>query len=324
MKPLPKPLIGLAAAGAATLIAANRVAGAPPDPGVAARAEAAHYSGPWRHGYARVNAVRLHYAELGSGPLVILLHGFPECWYEWRHIIPHLAERFHVVAPDMRGYNWSDKPEGTGSYSASNVSADIAALVEHFGEARTHLVGHDWGGAIAWHFGMYHADRLNKLAVVNAPHPAAFARELKTLDQLSRSLYIVYFQLPILPEASIRLLLRRTLTESARVPGAFSEEALDVYQNAISQPGAATAMLNYYRAAFRTGPAFFEKNRRTITNPTLLLWGMQDFALSPQLTEGLEPWVPDLRVERIQDSGHWLPEEKPRLASDLLLDFLSP
>jgi pimeloyl-ACP methyl ester carboxylesterase len=169
--------------------------------------------------------------------------------------------------------------------------------------------------------GMQHSHLVDKLVVVNSPHPASFERELKKGRQLLRSWYIFFFQLPLLPEASMRSTLRRSLPNSAQVPGAFPEEALDVYENAISQPGAATAMINYYRAVFRNALAA-RTLVRSITCPTLLLWGMQDFALVPELTEGLEEWVPNLCLERIQDCGHWVPEEKPGVVADALLDFL--
>jgi pimeloyl-ACP methyl ester carboxylesterase len=317
---LSKKLLAGAVVGAA-LWTARRIAYAPPNTAVEARAHDATRSGPWRHNYATVNGVRLHYAEVGSGPLVILLHGFPQCWYEWRYVIPRLAEHFHVIAPDMRGYNESDKPPGIASYTIENLTQDIASLIETLGEERAHIVGHDWGGGVAWGLGMQHSHRVDRLAVLNSPHPAAFERELKKGRQLLRSWYIFFFQLPLLPEASMRLTLRRSLPNSAQVPGAFPEEALDVYENAISQPGAATAMINYYRALFRNAPAA-RRLIRPITRPTLLLWGMKDFALIPELTEGLEQWVPDLRIERREESGHWLPEEKPGVVGDALLDFL--
>ncbi|MFL5732235.1 MAG: alpha/beta fold hydrolase [Chloroflexia bacterium] len=312
-----------AVAGAALLAAARKIADAPPDPGVAARAEAASYSGPWTHGYATVNGVRLHYAEIGAGPLVVLLHGFPECWYTWHRLLPRLAERFHVIAPDMRGYNWSDKPPGVASYKLDAVGHDIVSLIDAFGAERAHIVGHDWGGSVAWHLGMFHPDRVDKLTVINAPHPVAFQREAFKSGQVLRSWYIFFFQLPILPEAVARLTLRQSLRGSAATPGAFSDEALDIYQNGLSQPGAATAMLSYYRATFRDTARLANQTRRTIDRPTLLIWGMRDVALSPQLTYDLDSWVPNLRVERVHDSGHWVPEERPTLVGNLLEEFLS-
>lgn len=312
-----------AAAGFGAVQAARRIAFAPPDSALAARAHDAQYSGPWRHGFADVNGVRLHYAETGSGPLVILLHGFPECWYEWHYVMPRLASRFRLVALDMRGYNLSDKPQGVAQYTLEKLGRDVAALIEALGEARAYVVGHDWGGLVAWHVGMYHGDHVEKLAVINAPHPVVFQRELRKLPQLARSYYAFFFQLPVLPEAVMRLVLRRSLEGTAAVPGSFSREALDVYENNISQPGAATAMINYYRASKPQSVQFAKEDDRVITRPTLLLWGMKDFALLPSLTEGLEPWVPNLRIEREPDSGHWLPEEKPGWIADRLAEFFS-
>ena len=313
------------AGGTVALLAARRIAYAPPKLEVAQRAEAAAYSGPWSHGYAEVNGVRLHYAEIGrgSGPLVILLHGFPECWYTWRYVMAHLAPHFHVVAPDMRGYNWSDKPEGVASYSVEEVSGDITALIESLGSEKAHVVGHDWGGGVAWHMGAHHADRVDRLVVMNSPHFAAFSRELKTRAQLLKSWYIFFFQLPLLPEAAIRLTIRNTMRATAALPGAFPDEALDVYENAMSQPGAMTSMLNYYRAAGRALAANRNSAVPSIDVPTMLLWGMKDFALGPALLEGLDKWVPNLRIERIEESGHWLPEEAPGVVTEKLLEFLS-
>lgn len=314
--------LALVGGAGAALWAARRTAYAPPNPQVAARAEAAAYAGPWRHGYVQANGVRFHYAEMGSGPLVVLLHGFPQCWYEWRYVMPRLAQRFHVVAPDMRGYNWSDKPPGVASYKIETLGEDVAALIEALGESKAHVVGHDWGGVVAWHVGAHHGERVDKLAVLNAPHPGAYAREAMKLHQLLRSWYIFFFQLPLLPEAAMRLTLRRSLAGSASVPGAFPPDALDVYENALSQPGTATSMLNYYRAAFR-GARSRTGATHNVERPTLLLWGMKDFALAPELAEGLEEWVPNIQVERVEDSGHWLPEEKPGVVVDSLLRFLA-
>jgi pimeloyl-ACP methyl ester carboxylesterase len=311
------------AAGVGLGVVAKRIAYAPPDPRLEARARDVQYMGPWRHGFAEVNGVRLHYAEMGSGPLVVLLHGFPECWYEWHYVMPKLAEQFRVVAVDMRGYNMSDKPKGVHAYSANLVAQDIVSLVEALGEERAHIVGHDWGGGIAWHIGVNYPERVDRLVVINAPHPVAYWREVLKGEQLLRSYYIFLFQLPVLPEAILRLTLRRNLSSSVAVPGAFSEEALDVYQNNISQPGAATAMLNYYRATVRESLSLTRQDNRTITVPTMLLWGMKDFALVPGLTEGLDEWVPGIRVERNEESGHWVPEEKPGWVADKLREFLA-
>ena len=316
--------LAIATAGVATILyAARRVAYAPPDPDVAARAEAASHSGPWTHGYKVVNGLKLHYAEIpnSGAPLVVLLHGFPECWYEWHKVMHRLGERFHVVAPDLRGFNWSERPRGVDNYAIEKVAADVAALIPALGYEKAHVVGHDWGGAVAWHFGAAHPNRLNKLVIISAPHPDTFRRELMRGKQLLRSLYFYFFQIPLLSEAVTRLFLRSTLRSTAIVPGAFSDEALDVYQHAISQPGAATAMLNYYRAVIRA-TSRLSKMDHTINRPTMVLWSMRDFALIPDLLDGLEQWVPDLRIERVEECGHWIPEEKPHIVTEALLDFL--
>lgn len=307
--------------GAAVVRAARRVVDAPPDEEVAAWAEAAGHAGPWWQGYARVNGLRMHYAEAGSGPLVVLLHGFPETWYMWRNVIPVLSTRFHVVAPDMRGYNESDKPEGVGSYTLDKLSEDIVGLIKEMGEERAHIVGHDWGGVIAWHMGQHYPEVVEKLVVINAPHPATFQRELRRLHQLARSWYAFFFQLPLLPEAAVRATIRG-LAGSAAVPGAFTEEALDVYENGVSQPGAATAMINYYRAAARQSFRIVG-SYKVVDVPTLVIWGMKDTFLSPRLLDGLERWVRDVRIERVEESAHWVPEEKPERVTELLVEFLA-
>ncbi|HEU0079046.1 MAG TPA: alpha/beta hydrolase [Longimicrobiaceae bacterium] len=286
-------------------------------------ASAAPHPEPWTHHYADVGGVRLHYVEAGEGPLVVLLHGFPEFWYGWRHQIPALAAAgFRVVAPDMRGYNLSDKPEGVERYRVELLVEDVAGLVKHLGAERAHVVGHDWGGVVAWHFAMLRPELLDRLAVLNAPHPAAFAREIIRPDQMLRSAYAGFFQLPAVPEAALRaadfaLLERVFRTEPAR-PGAFTDEDVERYKEALARPGALTATLNYYRAAARHD----RPEVRPIAAPTLLVWGEQDPHLVVRLTEGLEEWVPGIRVERIPEASHWVAADEPERVGRLLAGFL--
>lgn len=324
---LPRLPLGLLSTAALTLVAARKIAAAPPDPDTAARAEEAASSGPWTHNYITVNGIRLHYASMGrvGAPLVVLLHGFPECWYEWSRIMPRLATEgdFFVVAPDMRGYNLSDKPQGISSYTLDKLTSDVDALIHALGYKSAYLVAHDWGGGVAWQTATDYPDSIAKLVIINAPHPDKYVHALRTNPkQLLRSYYIFLFQIPVLAEAMCRLSLRYSLQSSAVVPGAFSDDALDVYQNGISQPGAATAMLNYYRAAARRQPASYSRDRK-ITCPTLVIWGMKDFALVPELSEGLDQWITDLQVQQIEDTGHWVPEERPTLLTNSLLSFLA-
>jgi pimeloyl-ACP methyl ester carboxylesterase len=279
----------------------------------------------WREGEALVNGVRLHYVEAGAGPLVVLLHGFPEFWYCWRHQIPALAAAgFRVVAPDLRGYNRSDKPPGVAGYRMSLLVEDVAGLIRHAGAERACVVGHDWGGVIAWKLALGRPDLVDRLAVLNAPHPAAMRRELRGLAQWFRSAYVLFFQLPRLPEWLILrdgcAFLDKVLRQTVR-RGAFSREDVARYKQALSVPGAATAALNYYRAAMRfpTRPA---EDERPITTPTLLIWGERDRYLGVRLSEGLGRWVRRLRVERLRNASHWVQNDDPERVNALLLDFL--
>jgi len=280
----------------------------------------------WKHRDVYVNGVRLHVVEAGSGPLVILLHGFPEYWRSWRHQIPTLvAAGFRVMAPDMRGYNLSAKPRGVKSYSIDLLSADVAALIGEAGVEKAIVAGHDWGGVVAWDVAMRYPDRVEKLIVLNAPHPAIMAREMKKPLQLWRSWYVFFFQLPWLPEmlwrsgqfAALRSVLR---LEPVR-RNAFNRRDVLGYIEAQAQPGALTATINYYRAAMRRAPGVLRRVRR-IRIPTLLIWGERDRYLNPGFTHGLEKWVPDLHIERIDDASHFVQNDAPEQVNKLILEFL--
>ncbi|MCH8025455.1 MAG: alpha/beta hydrolase [Chloroflexi bacterium] len=282
---------------------------------------------PWTHRQAVVNGVRLHYVEQGDGPLVVLLHGFPEFWYSWRHQIPALADAgFRVIAPDQRGYNTSEKPPGVRSYRIEALVDDVAALILQTGESRAVVVGHDWGGAVAWMVPMLRPEVVHKLIVLNAPHPRAFQREMRTVGQLLKSWYILFFQLPFLPEIALRLgkyrAIERQLRREPKRPRAFSDEDIAAYKEAIAQPGALTAAINYYRATFRRNPAEALRMLRQIDSPTLLIWGEDDPYLGIKLTEGLVEWVPDIRVERIANASHWVQVDAAERVNQLMIDFL--
>lgn len=281
----------------------------------------------WQHHTASVNGVRLHYVEMGSGPLVVLLHGFPEFWYCWRHQIPALAAAgYRVIAPDMRGYNRSEKPEGVESYQVERLAEDVAALIRHTGEERAVVVGHDWGGVVAWQTAIQLPAVVDRLIVLNAPHPAAMARELRNPAQLLRSAYVVFFQAPLLPEALIRAnhyaLLERMFRNQPMRPGAYTDTDIRRYKAALDQPGALTAALNYYRALSRRDPRATFAPPPLISAPTLLIWGDQDFALGIGLTEGLEQWVPGIRVEHLSDASHWVQNDQPERVNALMVEFL--
>jgi pimeloyl-ACP methyl ester carboxylesterase len=295
-------------------------------PGVHAHSLDKREDEPWTHCYAKVNGLRFHYVEAGRGPLVVLLHGFPEFWYAWRHQIPFLAQAgFRVIAPDLRGYNETDKPKGVHPYRLERLVADVAGLIDQAGAERATLVGHDWGGAIAWEMAQRQPQRLDKLAILNAPHPAAFRRELRKPAQWLRSAYILFFQLPWLPEwllqAGDYALLERTLRQQPVQPGAFNAKDIQRYRQALARPGARTATLNYYRAGLRYAGKGLHRPQ-PIQSPTLLLWGLQDPYLGVGMTEALSSWVPNLRVVRLAEASHWVQNDAPDQVNALLLGFL--
>jgi len=289
---------------------------------------------PWRHDTVETNGVRLHVVTAGpeDGPLVVLLHGFPEFWYAWHHQIPALAEAgFRVVAPDMRGYNRSEKPDGVDAYHIDELVSDVAGLVHVFDRETAHVVGHDWGGLVAWQTAIDRPGVVDRLAVLNAPHPTKYERALRSNPaQLAKSWYGGFFQLPGLPELTLSALdfeaIERMLGDGTVRPDAFSETDIERYKDAFAQPGARTAALNYYRALARrnakltlTGDGVGDLPVRA---PTLLIWGEQDAALDVSLTEGLQEWVPDIRVERLPDASHWVQFDAPERVSELLLAHL--
>ncbi|MDQ2913704.1 MAG: alpha/beta fold hydrolase [Chloroflexota bacterium] len=271
-----------------------------------------------------VNGVRLHCVVEGEGPLVVLLHGFPETSRAWRKQIPALAKRFRVVAPDLRGYGGSDKPNGIAASRASVLADDIVGLIHAFEAERAHVVGHDWGGAVAWTVAIEHPEAVDRLAVLNCPRPAVMARALRSnWAQIRRSWYIFAFQLPWLPEWALRRDGARAVKDVLRraaKPGTFSDADLDEYAHGFSAPGAATAAINYYRAAVRSRAS---TGKKKISAPTLVIWGEDDIALGIELTRGMDGlFERKPRVEYLPDTGHFVMEERPEVVNRLLLEFL--
>lgn len=285
----------------------------------------------WSHAFADVNGVRLHYVEAGAGagrPLVVLLHGFPEFWYAWRNQIgPLAAAGFRVVAPDMRGYNLSSKPPRVRNYRVEFLADDVLALARRLGHDRFHLVGHDWGGVVAWSAAMSPAGgAVERLVILNAPHPVAYLRELRRPRQLLRSWYVFAFQMPRLPEAMIRArdfnALRELFRNGPAKRGAFTDEDIERYVDAFREPGALTAAVNYYRAAARRSPAGVVRQARPIDTPTLVIWGERDKYLVPALAAGLERWAPNSRIERFPNATHWIQHDEPARVNELITEFL--
>jgi pimeloyl-ACP methyl ester carboxylesterase len=256
---------------------------------------------------------------------VVLLHGFPEFWYSWRSQIEALsAAGWRVLAPDMRGYNLSDKPRGVRAYAIEHLVEDIAALIREEAGGAAHLVGHDWGGVVAWRLAALHPELINKLAILNAPHPAAYRQVLMTgVEQWLRSWYVLLFQVPWLAESLIKAgnfkLFERALRTQPTNPAAFTEEDIRRYKEAWSQPGAISAGLNYYRAAVRYSQAMY-RSPQEIAAPTLVLWGERDPFLSRRLLNHFGPWVPNLRIEQLATS-HWIQNDAPTQVNELLANF---
>lgn len=282
----------------------------------------------WQHHFIETNNIRLHCVIQGEGDLVVLLHGFPEFWYSWRHQIPALAKHFKVVVPDLRGYNDSDKPES--GYDIDTLTTDVQGLIHSLGYLKAHVVGHDWGGAIAWHFAQKFPNLLDRLAILNAPHPERLRQEfLSNFDQIRRSWYMLAFQVPVIPEWLIQRNLNgfvKNLLQGQSVrKGAFTTQDTEMYQAALEKPGALTAALKYYRALLspQAWVSNWGRSPHLITAPTLVLWGEEDQFLSTKLTEGIDKLVTaPFRLKLVPQCGHWVQQEAPQTVNRELLEFL--
>jgi len=284
-------------------------------------------NGELRDGYAEIGDVRLHYVEAGEGPLIVLLHGFPEFWYGWRlQIEPLAAAGFRVVAPDLRGYNLSSRPDAVDAYTADKLAADVRGLILERGAQSALLVGHDWGGTVAWATAMNHPEVVDRLAILNAAHPRKLSQGLHNPDQLRRSWYFFFFAVPELPEAVVHAnnwhFFRHFLHDAQP---AYTPQEMDRYVEAWSQPGAATGMINYYRSSVRQSQKKAEAALRPIKAPTLVIWGQRDEYLRPELAEPEHDDVPNLdRVERLPDASHWVHHDQAERVTRLLIDFFAP
>jgi pimeloyl-ACP methyl ester carboxylesterase len=312
---------------------------------------------PMSHEYANVNKQRLHFARAGSGPLMVFVHGFPEFWYEWKHQLAEFSRDHTVVAPDMRGYNLSSKPEDVSAYQMPNLVEDLRALTAELmktaGATKFTLVAHDWGGVVAWVFAALHPEMLDKLVIVNAPHPTIFGRLLRDDPaQQQASGYMLMFRSPqaesTLSANSYERLTAMVLGDGLKA-GTVTEADRKMYVDAWSQPGALTGGLNYYRAA-GVGPprpaaveaaattstppaagaapsgeasALLNQPPMIVRVPTLVIWGEKDTALLTSNLNGLEELVPTLTVRRIPEGTHWVVREKPAEVNAAIREFLS-
>ena len=289
-----------------------------------------------QHDSAEVNGVCLNYVTAGKGELILFVHGFPEFWYAWKNQLIEFARDHQAVALDMRGYNLSSKPEDVEQYQLKYLVEDLRSLAEHLGHKKFILVGHDWGGAVAWAFALSHPEYLERLVIINAPHPGIFARELRENPAQQRaSQYMLMFRTPLAEEIlsanNYAMLVDAVLKEGLQ-QGYFTEEDRKAYLEAWSQPGALTGGLNYYRAA-RVGPPSGEGDQAkedlpadlssfVVKIPTLVIWGEKDPYLLTGNLEGLDRFVPGVTLKRIPDRSHWVVHEMPALINAYLRDFI--
>ena len=280
-----------------------------------------------RTAFADLPGLRMHYASSGpaDGFPVVLLHGFPEFWYSWRYQIPALAGAgFRVIAPDQRGYNLTEKQP---PYTLNTLTQDIVNLADALGLERFHVVGHDWGGPVAWNVAAWLPQGVQKIAAINGPHPNAFADALKRHPtQWLRSWYIGLFQLPVVPEALFRVndyaVVERLFAELPKER--MSHEDLQLYKEAFAQPDAVSAMIGWYRSIPKS--ILSEgglREKLAVTCPACVIWGERDFALEKGVNDTLQRYVKDVDLHFIPDAGHWVHMQQPETVNAVLLDFLA-
>lgn len=257
----------------------------------------------------------------------LLLHGFPESKFSWRFQLPLLAEMGYTAwAPNLRGYGQSSRPEGVEPYSITHLAEDVAGLIDAKGAKETLLIAHDWGAVIAWWFAIKAIRPLSDLVIMNVPHPHCFRREFRSLSQLGKSWYVFFFQIPGLPEWATRRnnaeAIKRAFRDMAVDKSRFPPEVTQVYADNALLPGAMTAMMNYYRAAFRTKPAVMVPEPGIVNTRTLMIWGEEDKALGKATTYGTERYVPNLTLRYLPGVSHWVQQEAPETVNAMLKAFL--
>ncbi len=271
-----------------------------------------------------VGEVRLRCALAGppGGQVVILLHGFPECGASWLQAAGALArDGYRTVVPDLRGYGGSGRPAPVAAYAIPRLVGDIAGLVRALEVPRAHLVGHDWGGVVAWWTAMLRPEVVDRLAIVNAPHPVGYAAALRTAEQLRRGWYVFFFQLPWVPEWAL------ALRDYGAVRAVFEKDGIGAAEvspcvASIRQVGARSAAINYYRASVRAALSGKAPRPRKIEAPTLVLWGEKDRFLVPALAQPPSDWVSDARVVRLPGATHWAQiDAADQVASELSAFF---
>ena len=282
---------------------------------------------PYQHSFIETNGIRLHVVTAGDpqGPPVVLLHGFPEFWYGWRHQIdPLAAAGFYVIVPDQRGYNLSDKPSERESYDLSLLVGDVLGLMDHYGLQQVNLIGHDWGAAVAWQTAIEQPERVERLGILNVPHPAVMWEFLhRSVKQMLKSWYIGFFQIPLLPVSLLKMNHCAPLVNMVKTSGkagTFSSQDLQAYRTAWSQPGALPAMINWYRAAFADRSRMAATRR--VAPPVLILWGKKDIALSQEMAVRSIEYCDHGQLVFYESSTHWVQHDEAAAVNRELTAFL--
>ena len=284
---------------------------------------------PLEHDEVTTDGTTLHVVKAGpeDGDPIVLLHGFPEFWYGWRDQIGALADAgYRVWVPDQRGYNRSDKPQSIEAYTIDELSRDVLGVIDATGAEAVPLVGHDWGAAVTWFTLLAHPERVNRGVTMNVPHPAVFQEYLPgNLNQMKKSWYMFFFQLPVLPEVLFSAGDWRGLrwfVDTSNREDTFTDADLERYKEAWSRPGAFTGMLNWYRALFQADEGSADPTEMEIQPPTMVVWGVQDAYLHRGMAEDSIQYCAHGRLELVEDATHWVQHERADRVNDLLLEFL--
>jgi len=279
---------------------------------------------PIKTSFVNANGLTFEVDQCGNGEkFALLLHGFPESKFSWRYQMPLLARLGYTVwAPNMRGYGKTSRPASVADYHIDHLVADVAGLIDAAGGKNTLLMAHDWGAIVAWQFAIRRTRPLERLVIMNVPHPACMARELRTWAQLKKSWYVFFFQIPWLPERMLTSRggdgIRRAFVDMAIDKSRFPVAVTDEYRLNALAPGAMKAMINYYRAALRAGGQAMNPEPSNVDVPTLMIWGLEDTALGKATTEGTDRYVKDLTLRYLPGVSHWVQQEAPEKVNAMI------
>jgi pimeloyl-ACP methyl ester carboxylesterase len=284
----------------------------------------------WTHATVETNGIRMHYVEQGSGFPILLLHGFPELWYSWRHQIPALAEAgFRVIAPDLRGYGESDKPYEIGAYDIQHLVGDLAGLLDALDIDKTVIVGHDWGGIIVWQFALMHPERVEAVIALNTPFiPRAPISPIEAFKAApdGRFNYILHFQEEGVAEremeADLEGTLRTVMRSTAGNAEAITDDDIAVFAEAFRK-GGLRGPINFYRNFHKNWETTEDLAGKQVMVPTLMITAEKDPVLKPEMADGMERFVPNVRFHHVKDSGHWTQQEQPDEVNRAMIDFLA-